>query len=1078
MPSQSVNVPWLPQPEPLLLTQLLIDFIQIKTWSDAKRLVKQFPSLLSDTADSLLADFRGYAHLCGNEEAAQVIEENRICLEECRVTGIEAAFSQRSAKARIEHRQKNILKRPLVFPEFVELVDKTTQGFDAARDYTLKHDLAAFDRGMTAWNSILKNPHFVQIPLSWRLDVLNTCGNALAYSYSLHRKVSDLEEALNCWKRAIQESPINWPHLHKYLYNLGRSLAERYMYVNGSPADIGEAIEKIEEAVQLTPVGHANLSMYLSNLGTCLRWRYERTGSLSDLDYAIEVGEKAVKMTPPNTIRYFYYIYNLGPCYRERYLRTRVVTDLEQAIKLQEESVSQRVIDDSEYKAGSYTNLGNSLLEYYRYTQELTYLNRAIEAFRKSISLTPPDSLMLPSRRNNLGNGLRSLYEYSGKLTDLEQCIEQYQQAVYQTPDTSPELPSRLYNLGNALRDHYEIATAETDKERATECYRSACMYGLDASLEWALDAAHNWGDWALARRDWSEASESYGYGLQAINRLYKGQILIQDKESWLQDAQGLADKAAYAMARSGQMREALVALESGHAFLLNEAIARDHADIERLRTEDPKAYEHYQQAASRLRQLSSVEQDGSQLATAVTPLLTAENLREEASRAREDMEDAINHIRTLPGYDNFLTQPSFEEIAAVLQPDFTLIYLVTVVQGSLALLARRSNEPAGVTVEAVWADDFTSQDLQNLLIKEEGEDIVGGYLPGQLSDTLWLEDSLQELLPVIGAKLMGRVADHLSQLKSTRLILIPCGLLGLLPLHASRYPSGEQECNLVDEFDITYVPAARVLKAARKALTANEGRNPVLVGIGNPQPHLQPLPFAHIELDEITTLFPASASNVFYEDAATEESLRNALSHATYVHLACHGLFDPLEPLDSELELGQNSQLQLREILAENLFQQVRLVALSACQTAISDFRHLPDEAIGLPGGILQAGAAGVIGTLWSVNDLSTAFLMYKLYEYHLHGDAITGKGLMPPGPALCKAQRWLRQLSRDEILAWVKIIRTRAKSQRDGNDNDISQLVIKLDAWQEALLEDYGPAGCPFADPYYWAAFTFSGV
>lgn len=1078
MPSKSVNILWLPQPESLLLTQLLLDFIQTKTWSHAKRFVERFPGLHSDPADSLLADFREYAHLCGNEEAAQVIEENRVCLVECRMTGIEAAFSQRSAKARISRGQKNLPKRPLVFPEFVELVDKTRQGFDAARDYTLKHDLAAFDRGMTAWNSMLKNPHFVHTPLSWRLDALNTCGNALYQSYSLHNRVSDLVEALSCWKRAIQESPINWPNLPRYLYNLGRGLSERYIHVSGLLTDIEEAIETIEKAVRVTLASDAILPRYLNRLGTCLFWRYQRTGSLFDLIHAIEVGEEAVKLTSPDTVDYFVHILNLALYYRQRYLRTEVVVDLEQAIKLLEETVTQRVIDDSEYKSSSYTNLGNSLLSYYDHTQEFAYLNRAIEAFKRSITLTPPDSPMLPSRRNNLGNGLHALYQYSGKLTDLEQCIEQYQQAVYQTPDNSPELPSRLYNLGNALRDHYEIAAAETYKERATECYRSACTYGLDASLEWALGASDNWGDWALARRDWSEASEAYGYGLQAINRLYKGQILIQDKESWLQDAQGLADKAAYGLAHSGQLREAVVALESGRAILLNEALARDHADIERLRTEDPKAYEHYRQAASRLRQLSSVERYGDQLTTAVIPLLTHENLREEASRAREDMENAINHIRTLPGYENFLAQPSFEEIVPLLQPDCTLIYLVTVVQGSLALLVRQSKEPEGASVEAVWADDFTSLDLDNLLVKEEGEDTVGGYLPGQLSDLLWLEDSLQEMLPVIGAKFMGRVAHHLSLLKNTRLTLIPCGLLGLLPLHASRYLSDEQERILVEEFDITYVPAARVLKAAQTALTANEGRNPVLVGIGNPQPHPQPLPFAHIELDEITTLFPASASNVFYEDTATEESLRNALSRATYVHLACHGLFDPLEPLDSQLELGQNSQLQLREILAENLFQQVRLVVLSACQTAISDFRRLPDEAIGLPGGILQAGAAGVIGTLWSVNDLSTTFFMHKLYEYHLHGDVTAGKGPMPPGPALCNAQRWMRQLSRDKILAWLKIIRSRIKSQRDSSGDDISQLMIKLDAWQEALLEDYGPTDCPFADPYYWAAFTFSGV
>ena len=99
-------------------------------------------------------------------------------------------------------------------------------------------------------------------------------------------------------------------------------------------------------------------------------------------------------------------------------------------------------------------------------------------------------------------------------------------------------------------------------------------------------------------------------------------------------------------------------------------------------------------------------------------------------------------------------------------------------------------------------------------------------------------------------------------------------------------------------------------------------------------------------------------------------------------------------------------------------------LVVLSACQTAITDLKDLPEEAIGLPGGFVQAGVPGVVGTLWPVNDLSTMLLMAKFYECHL-------KEELAPAAALRKAQLWLR----------------------DPNER-------------------------PYAHPYYWAPFVFYGV
>ena len=45
--------------------------------------------------------------------------------------------------------------------------------------------------------------------------------------------------------------------------------------------------------------------------------------------------------------------------------------------------------------------------------------------------------------------------------------------------------------------------------------------------------------------------------------------------------------------------------------------------------------------------------------------------------------------------------------------------------------------------------------------------------------------------------------------------VLIPCGRLGLLPLHAASFRHNGEITRLIEEFDVTYAPSARVLAAA-----------------------------------------------------------------------------------------------------------------------------------------------------------------------------------------------------------------------------------------------------------------------
>jgi LPXTG-motif cell wall-anchored protein len=100
----------------------------------------------------------------------------------------------------------------------------------------------------------------------------------------------------------------------------------------------------------------------------------------------------------------------------------------------------------------------------------------------------------------------------------------------------------------------------------------------------------------------------------------------------------------------------------------------------------------------------------------------------------------------------------------------------------------------------------------------------------------------------------------------------------------------------------------------------------------------------------------------------------------------------------------SQDGFLRLQDIYSLKL--PADLVVLSACSTALGkDVRG--EGLIGITRGFMYAGAAGVVASLWKVDDEATAELMKHFYA------ALFEKG-MPPAAALRDAQLELAKHSR----------------------------------------------------------------
>jgi hypothetical protein len=429
----------------------------------------------------------------------------------------------------------------------------------------------------------------------------------------------------------------------------------------GNQSDLDQAMVCHEEAVGLTASSpHA---AYVSNLGLALRERYTRTGDSTDLDRAVRCCRQAVDLTPFPSPARSHYVNNLGLGLLDQYDRTNKADDLDESIRRFQEVVDLTPATSSD-RAGYLANLGSGLHSRYGLTGDLGGLDQAISCTEQAIGLAPATSPARVGFVANLGVALHDRYGRAGDPADLNRAIDHKQQAVDLTSKTSPDLPMYLGNLAFGLRDRHTRSGEAKDLRAATRVFRQACVRGLAVRPEQTLRISGSWGMWALERAAWKEAAKAYGFGLQAIERLLRVQLLRASKESWLRDAQELHTRAAYALARSGALALAVVTLELGRARLLIESIELMRASLAHLPAiGHGELYQRYVSAAERIAQLEAAELRREK----PRPVI---DLIAELSRARRELDSSIAAIRRVPGYSDFFRPPDFQGIRRCLTAD------------------------------------------------------------------------------------------------------------------------------------------------------------------------------------------------------------------------------------------------------------------------------------------------------------------------------------------------------------------------------------------------------------------------
>lgn len=235
---------------------------------------------------------------------------------------------------------------------------------------------------------------------------------------------------------------------------------------------------------------------------------------------------------------------------------------------------------------------------------------------------------------------------------------------------------------------------------------------------------------------------------------------------------------------------------------------------------------------------------------------------------------------------------------------------------------------------------------------------------------------------------LIAPIQADLQQFAATVLMVSLDGALHYVPL-AALY-DGEQF--LAQRYAIVnYNPAAATqLTTPRNATWRVAG-----LGLSDAVEGFNPLPTVPEELEGIIRRSDDSADNdgvvpgkVYLNQAFANETLKSVLMGPfSVLHIASHFVFKPGTETASFLLLGNGDRLTLAQIRRQYRFDNLDLVTLSACETAVGAGTNgqAGNEIEGFSTLVQHQGARAVLATLWPVNDNSTGQFMQRFYQYQV---------------------------------------------------------------------------------------------
>ncbi|MBW4653287.1 MAG: tetratricopeptide repeat protein [Kaiparowitsia implicata GSE-PSE-MK54-09C] len=869
------------------------------------------------------------------------------------------------------------------------------------------------------------------MPVDWAQSMMNL---AIAYRNRIRGdRAQNIEDAIAAYEQSLQvmtrdDMPVEWA---TSMNNLAAAYLDR---IRGDRAqNIEEAIAACQQSLQVRtrearPVDWAKS---MNNLATAYQDRI-RGDRAQNIEEAIAAYEQLLQVMTREAmpVEWATLMMNLATAYTSR-IRGDRGQNIEEAIVAYEQSlqVTTREATPVEW-ATLMMNLANAYASRIRGDRGQN-IEEAIAAYEQSLQVTTREVTPIDwaTSMMNLATAYASRIR-GDRGQNIEEAIAAYEQSLQViTREAMPvDWAELMNNLANAYRKRIRGDQAQNIEDAIAACQQALEIFKPAVLPDYCRRTSRLLANLYSEQQLWDDAAPVYEKALEAAEILYQSATLLDSKSGELRATADLPRRAAYALARTGKLQDAVLTLEQGRARGLSESLERDRADLDQLKEAAPNLHQQYINLASQLRNLDAQQRDRS--ISDQRHSLTPTELSATAARLSQQRESLLQHIRQVSGYEQFLALPTFADIQKATQPDCPLVYLVSTPSGSLALIITPH------TIHELWLNDLNETQLIDLL----DQSWFSAYSQSQTNRQAWY-DAIDTVTHQLWEPLVAPLIAHLKTHNIPQATLIPTGYLSYLPLHAAwtedpSTPTGRRYA--LDDIHFTYAPNAKSLTAAQ-AIAQRTGADSILA-IDNPREDLHN---AGQEVAAAVATFPQS--KILKHGDASVEAVKVALPDMEIAHFSCHGTANLDSPLTSGLGMS-DGLLTLKDIFALNLAGKdqgndgLRLAILSACETGLSGIENA-DEAVSLPTGLLQAGVAGVVASLWAVADLSTMLLLTRFYH-------LWRKEGVEPSLALRQAQQWLRDTT---------------------------------DAEKEAFIPDLmavNSGSRTYAHPFHWAAFSYTGI
>jgi tetratricopeptide (TPR) repeat protein len=820
----------------------------------------------------------------------------------------------------------------------------------------------------------------------------SSLGNALRNRFDWAGDAADATASTEALRAAVRALRPGHPERPLYLSNLAVALQSRF-FQTGQLAYLNEAIDALRTAVTAAAAGHPDRRRGLANLGNALRVRSEQVGDPADLTEAVDTLQAAVTATPAGHPEYPGIMFNLAVALAKRFEHSALgqhlpgapssqPSDLTAAIAALRDAAGAIPADHPD-RARILDYLGFVLRTRAVHTSDAADFADAVEVGRAAVGGVPAGHPERADYMATLGATLLARAEQAGELADLTAAIEISRAVLDAVPANYPARTVYLYRLGTALETKFTWTGDVRVLDEALAVFRAAAGIEVGA-VRARLLAALERGKLAAEHGAVEEAEAGYAAAIELLPLMAWHGLGWNARLEYLARLAGIAGDAAACAISAGHLEHAVELLDNGRSILWSQVLSL-RSDLDRLRLEYPAL-------ANRLDNIRAIlDQRGDDTAR-----------RELVIRSADEYDRLVAHARTRPGFEAFLSAPSFTDLTA--NAGDNLVVMVNVSRYRCDALAVTSSGVRliplpGLTAEAVG--DNARRYLRALADargKQHGaaaQQVIGDVLS-------WLWDVITE--PVLDA-LSFTASPAADERSWPRLWWCPVRALTVLPLHAAAKPGTGTA--VLDRVVSSYTPTLRALGKARGAGLPPAAAPSVLLVTMPTTPYLRggaPLPGVDEEATAVTGSFPG-ACTVRTAAAATRAAVLADLPRHPFAHFACHGTIKLKMPGESGLCLA-DGRLTIEE-LSHCELGAARFAFLSACHTGAPG-ANLADEAITMAAAVQLAGFRHVIATLWAIADGSAPLVAREVYRVLLGNGA--GDGDLPVAYALHCVVRMLR--------------------------------------------------------------------